>query len=92
MALIEPGKPWHNGVTDSFDDKFREERLSLGWFRSGAEAKVIIETWRRLYKEVRPHLSLENIWPRHLLLDRSLDLAALWSDGFPGQPCAMPER
>ena len=56
-ALIEPGKPWQNGVAESFNGKFRDECLSLEWFRSRAEAKVIIETWRRHYNEVRPHMS-----------------------------------
>jgi len=46
-ALIEPGKPWQNGVTESFNGKFRDECLSLEWFRSRAEAKVIIESWRQ---------------------------------------------
>ena len=48
-ALIEPGKPWQNGVTESFNGKFRDECLSLEWFRSRAEAKAIIEAWRRAY-------------------------------------------
>ena len=46
FALIDPGKPWQNGVTESFNGKFRDECLSLEWFRSRAEAKVIIEAWR----------------------------------------------
>jgi putative transposase len=52
-ALIEPGKPWQNGVAESFNGKFRDECLSLEWFRSRAEAKVLIEEWRRHYNEVR---------------------------------------
>jgi putative transposase len=36
-ALIEPGKPWQNGVAESFNGKFRDECLSLEWFRSRAE-------------------------------------------------------
>ena len=48
-ALIDPGKPWQNGVTESFIGKFRDECLSLEWFRSRAEAKVLIEAWRRHY-------------------------------------------
>jgi len=63
MALIEPGKPWQNGVTESFNGKFRDECLSLEWFRSRAEAKVIIEAWRRHYNEVRPHSSLDYLTP-----------------------------
>jgi putative transposase len=27
-ALIEPGRPWQNGVTESFNGKFRDECLS----------------------------------------------------------------
>ena len=62
-ALIEPGKPWQNGVTESFNGKFRDECLSLEWFRSRAEAKVVIEAWRRHYNTVRPHSSLGYLTP-----------------------------
>lgn len=63
MALIEPGKPWQNGVAESFNGKFRDECLSMEWFRSRAEAKVVIESWRRHYNDVRPHSSLGNLTP-----------------------------
>jgi len=66
-ALIEPGKPWQNGVTESFNGKFRDECLSLEWFRSRAEAKVIIEAWRRHYNEVRPHSSLGYLTPNQFV-------------------------
>jgi len=62
-ALIDPGKPWQNGATESFNGKFRDECLSLEWFRSRAEAKVVIETWRRHYNQVRPHSSLGYLTP-----------------------------
>jgi putative transposase len=62
-ALIDPGKPWQNGAAESFNGKFREECLSLEWFRSRAEAKVVIETWRRHYNELRPHSSLGYLTP-----------------------------
>jgi putative transposase len=58
MALIDPGKPWQNGTTESFNGKFRDECLSMEWFRNRVEAKVVIEQWRRHYNEVRPHSSL----------------------------------
>lgn len=57
-ALIEPGKPWQNGTAESLNGRFREECLNLEWFRSRAEARVIIESWRRHYNEDRPHSSL----------------------------------
>jgi putative transposase len=37
--------------------------LSLEWFRSRAEAKAVIETWRRHYNEMRPHSSLGYLTP-----------------------------
>ncbi len=63
IALIDPGKPWQNGATESFNGKFRDECLSLEWFRSRAEAKVVIEAWRRHYNDVRPHSSLGYLTP-----------------------------
>ena len=63
MALIDPGKPWQNGMVESFNGKFRDECLSMEWFRSRVEAKVVIEEWRKLYNEVRPHSSLGKMTP-----------------------------
>ncbi len=62
-ALIDPGKPWQNGADESFNGKFRDECLSLEWFRSRAEAKVVIEIWRRHFNHVRPHSSLKDLTP-----------------------------
>src|ERR1043165_8906056 len=36
-ALIDPSKPWQNGASESFYGKFRDECLSLEWFRSRGE-------------------------------------------------------
>jgi len=60
LALIEPGKPWQNGLNESFNGKFRDECLSMEWFRCRAEARVVIEEWRRFYNSVRPHSSLND--------------------------------
>ncbi len=62
-AFIEPGKPWQNGADESFNGKLRDECLNLEWFRSRAEAKVIIETWRQDYNRERPHSSLGYLTP-----------------------------
>jgi putative transposase len=46
-AFIDhPGKPRQNGVNESFNGRFRDECLSVEWFRSGAEAIALIEAWR----------------------------------------------
>ncbi len=62
-ALIEPGKPWQSGTCESFNGKFRDECLSIEWFRSREEARVLIEQWRRHYNEDRPHQGLGNLTP-----------------------------
>ena len=62
-AFIDPGKPWQNGTDESFNGKFRNECLSLEWFRNRTEAKIGIEHWRRHYNEERPHMSLGDLTP-----------------------------
>jgi putative transposase len=55
-AFIDPGKPWQNGTDESFNGKFRDECLTIEWFRNRLEAQVGIERWRRQYNEERPHI------------------------------------
>jgi putative transposase len=62
-ALSDPGKPWQNGADESFNGKLRDECLSMEWFRTRAEAKVVIEQWRRHYNVDRPHSSLDYASP-----------------------------
>jgi putative transposase len=62
-ALIDPGKPWQNGTNESFNGKFRDECLSLEWFRSRTEAAIVIETWRRHYNAERLHSSINYLTP-----------------------------
>ncbi|TEA74897.1 transposase, partial [Allopusillimonas soli] len=51
----------------SFNGKFRDECLSMEWFRNRLEARVIIEDWRRHYNEIRPHSSLNYLTPRQFV-------------------------
>ena len=46
-AHIDPGKPWQNGSNESFNGKFRDECLSMQWFKNRIDAKVMIEEFRR---------------------------------------------
>lgn len=62
-VLNDPGKPWQNGADESFNGKFRDECLSIEWFRSRREAVAVIEAWRLHYNEVRPHSSLQYLTP-----------------------------
>lgn len=62
-AFIDPGKPWQNGRNESFNGRFRDECLSMEWFRTRVEARSLIETWRRHYNDRRPHSRLGGLTP-----------------------------
>ena len=55
---IEPGSPWQNGHVESFHNRLRDECLNQELFLSVAEARVVIEEWRRFYNRVHPHSRL----------------------------------
>lgn len=61
--LNAPGKPWKNGADESINGKLRDECVSAEWFHSLREAKVVIETWRQHYNEVKLHSSLQYLTP-----------------------------
>jgi putative transposase len=84
-AFIDPGKPWQNGADESFNGKFRDQHLSLQWFRNRADAKVSIEQWRRHYNEVRPHSSLGYLTPAAFKAKHLADVHG-------GRSPAMPAR
>jgi putative transposase len=56
---IEPGSPWQNGIAESFNGRLRDECLDREVFSSLREAMVVIEDYRRFYRDERPHSSLE---------------------------------
>ncbi|MCZ0738857.1 IS3 family transposase [Phreatobacter sp. AB_2022a] len=55
---ITPGSPWENGYCESFNGSMRDELLNGEIFYTLAEARILIEAWRRHYNTVRPHSSL----------------------------------
>lgn len=63
MRYIVPGSPWCCGCVKSFYHKMRDETLQLERFCSLAEARVVIEDWRREYNDLRPYSSLGYLTP-----------------------------
>jgi putative transposase len=55
---ITPASPWENGYNESFNGSLRDELLNGEIFYTLAEARVLIEAWRRHYNTIRPHSSL----------------------------------
>ena len=56
--FIERGSPWENGYIESFNGKLRDELLNREMFTTLAEARILIEGWRREYNQERPHSAL----------------------------------
>ncbi len=56
--FIERGSPWENGYIESFNGKLRDELLNREIFTTLTEAKILIETWRKEYNQIRPHSAL----------------------------------
>jgi putative transposase len=62
-AYIEPGKPWQNGVNESFNGRLRDECLNLEVFTRLSDARWTIETYRRYFNEERLHGALDYVPP-----------------------------
>lgn len=60
---IEPGSPWENAYSESFNSRLRDELLNGELFSSLKEAAVLLEQHRRAYNEERPHSSLGYVAP-----------------------------
>jgi putative transposase len=55
---IEPGSPWENAYSETFNSRLRDELLDREVFETLKEAKVIVEDHRLDYNHRRPHSSL----------------------------------
>jgi len=60
---IDPGKPWQNGVAESFHARLRDELLNVEVFHSARHAQVLLDGWRSFYNSARPHSSLAYLTP-----------------------------
>lgn len=52
---IEPGSPWQNAYSESFNSRLRDELLNREVFATLAGAKVLGSEYRRAYNEQRLH-------------------------------------
>jgi len=60
---IEPGAPWQNAYSESFNSRFRDEFLNREAFASVLEAKVLGRQHRHWHNHGRPHSSLDDQTP-----------------------------
>jgi putative transposase len=55
---IEPGSPWENAYSETFNSRFGDELLKREVFASLLEAKVLVEEYKKHYNQERPHSAL----------------------------------
>ena len=94
---IEPGSPWENAYSESFNSRFEDELLNRETFTSVTEATVLVERYRLAYNHERPHSALgyrtpvefaaEHAGPTHGPITSALDDAMAfdlphWEDTF----------
>ncbi|HYC55101.1 MAG TPA: transposase [Candidatus Binatia bacterium] len=78
-AFIEPGSPWENAYSESFNSRFRDEVLDREVFTSLLEARTIIEEHRRHYNDERPHSALGYATPTEFARQhQAMEAAGAW--------------
>jgi putative transposase len=78
-AFIEPGSPWENAYSESFNSRFRDELLDCEIFTSLLEARTLIEQHRRDYNQRRPHSSLGYKTPREFVREnQAMEAVGMW--------------
>jgi transposase InsO family protein len=89
---IEPGSPWENAYSESFNSRFRDELLNREIFTSLDEAKVLVAQYRLEHNHERPHSSLAYRTPAEFGAEQLAGPAALASapDGVPANVASAP--
>lgn len=77
---IAPGKPAQNAFVESFNGRLRDECLNENLFSNLAEARDLIEHWRKDYNRTRPHTSLGGLPP------------AIYREWFTARPASLELR
>jgi putative transposase len=86
IDFSRPGKPTDNAHVESFNGTLRAECLDVHWFATLAEAKQVIESWRREYNESRPHRSLGERTPSEFACQIALNGDLPSSQAAEGSP------
>jgi transposase InsO family protein len=61
---VAPGCPWENGVSESFNSRFRDEFLEREEFEDAGDAREKGRWYKREHNTVRPHSSLDYKTPK----------------------------
>ena len=92
---IEPGSPWENAYSESFNSRLRDELLNREVFGNMLAARVLLGDWRLEYNHRRPHSSLDYMTPAAFAATCLHQVAdapkPLWRRrGYGRQACVQP--
>ena len=57
-AFINSGKRWQSGANESSNRRCCDECLGIQWFKNRMDAKILVEEFRRQFREVCANSSL----------------------------------
>lgn len=63
IGYIPPGQPWKNGFIESFNNRLRDECLSMELFDTVLHARSIIGGWKERYNRCHRHSALDYVTP-----------------------------
>jgi len=89
-AHIAPGGPRENGFIELFNTRLRDELLDGAIFYTLAEAKIVVESWRRQFNTLRPHGSLGNEPPAPEVFIPAMTAQAVAKPGKTTPPALAP--
>lgn len=55
LIRIYTGSPRENGDKESFNGTLRREVLTVEWFKTTEQARIVTNGWHRQYNQTRPH-------------------------------------
>jgi putative transposase len=73
---IAPGKPVQNAFVESFNGRFRDERLYDTLFSTLPEARSAIASWKEDYNHPTPHSAIGNMPPAEFAIKSTLERQA----------------
>ncbi len=83
---IEPGKPWQNGINESYNSRFRDECLNMDIFYGLTDSRVVAEDYRLYYNNERFHGGLGYISPAEFKGNWESQSRSLTSGALPQTP------
>jgi len=89
---IEPGAPWQNAYSESFNTRLRDELLDMETFTTLLEARVLTDDYKLAYNHSRPHSALDYLTPAAFAASCQPAANTVPGGSAPRLPASKPPR